>query len=104
MTDRIHKIADYYGLINQLMKTVEELNELALECAKSWEKKSITVNLIGEIADVEIMIEQLKYLGKIEQKDIDEVKEYKIARQLWRIKKAEEEIETPKLSIFKVMD
>ena len=31
MIDDIHKIADYYGLINQLMKTVEELNELALE-------------------------------------------------------------------------
>ena len=62
------------------------------------------MNLISELADVEIMIEQIKYLGKIEQKDIDEVKEYKIARQLWRIKKAEEEIEIPKLSIFKVMD
>ena len=85
MKEKIKKIADHYGLSNQLMKTVEELNELSIECAKSWEKKSITVNLIGEIADVEIMIEQLKYLGKIEQKDIDEVKAYKIDRQLRRI-------------------
>lgn len=85
MRVKVQKIADHYGLIHQLMKTVEELNELALECAKSWEQKGITVNLIGEIADVEIMIEQLKYLGKIEQKDIDEVKAYKLDRQLRRI-------------------
>lgn len=90
MKEKIRTIADHYGLSHQLMKTVEELNELSLECAKSWEKKGITINLISEIADVEIMIEQLKYLGNIEQKDIDEVKAYKIDRQLRRIAYEEE--------------
>lgn len=85
MKNKIQIIADHYGLNHQLMKTVEELNELALECAKSWEKKSITINLISEMADVEIMLAQIKYLGKIEQSDIDEVKEFKINRQLKRI-------------------
>lgn len=89
-TEKIHKIADHYGLHHQLMKTVEELNELSLECAKSWEKKGLTVNIISELADVEIMLEQLKYLGKIEQKDIDEVKAYKLDRQLRRIADEEE--------------
>lgn len=84
-TEKIHKIADHYGLHHQLMKTVEELNELSLECAKSWEKRSITVNLISELADVEIMLEQIKYLGKIAESDIDEVKEYKIDRQIRRM-------------------
>lgn len=85
MKEKIHKIADHYGLHHQLMKTVEELNELSLECAKSWDKRSITVNLISELADVEVMLSQIKYLGKIEQSDIDEVKAYKINRQLKRI-------------------
>lgn len=85
MKNKIQTIADHYGLNHQLMKTVEELNELALECAKSWEKKSITINLISEIADVEIMLAQIKHLAKIEQSDIDEVKAYKINRQLRRI-------------------
>ena len=89
MTQKIKTIADHYGLNHQLMKTVEELNELALECAKSWDKKSITENLISGLADVEIMIEQIKYLGKIEQSDIDDVKAYKIDRQLRRIKEEE---------------
>ena len=85
MKQKIRTIADHYGLAHQLMKTVEELNELALECAKSWEKKDITINLISEIADVEIMLAQIKYLAKIEQSDIDEVKEYKIGRQIKRM-------------------
>ena len=85
MITKIKAIADHYGLNHQLMKTVEELNELALECAKSWDKKSITLNLISELADVEVMLSQIKYLGKIEQSDIDEVKAYKINRQLKRI-------------------
>lgn len=85
MTIKIRQIANHYGLNHQLMKMVEELNELALECAKSWDKKSITVNLISELADVEVMLEQIKYLAGIEQSDIDEVKEFKINRQLKRI-------------------
>ena len=85
MKQKIKTIADHYGLNHQLMKMVEELNELALECAKSWEKKSITANLIPELADVEVMLEQIKYLGGIEQSDIDEVKKFKINRQLKRI-------------------
>ena len=91
MQNELKTIAEHYGLFHQLMKLVEELNELALECAKSWQSKSITVNLISEMADVEIMLEQIKYLGKIEQSDIDEVKAYKIARQLKRIAEEEED-------------
>lgn len=90
MKNKIQTIADHYGLNHQLMKTVEELNELSLECAKSWEKKDITINLISEMADVEIMLAQIKHLAKIEQSDIDEVKDYKLDRQLRRIADEEE--------------
>lgn len=93
MTDNLKTIAEHYGLRHQLMKLVEELNELALECAKSYREDSITVNLINEIADVEVMLAQIKYLAKIEQSDIDEVKLYKIKRQLGRIAKEIAEME-----------
>lgn len=93
MQTELKTIADHYGLNHQLMKMVEELNELALECAKSWEKKSITINLISKLADIEIMLEQLKDIDQIEQSDIDDVKAYKINRQLKRIA---EELENAK--------
>ena len=90
MIEKIHKIADHYGLQHQCIKTIEELRELAEECMESACKDSITVNLINEIADVFVMMIQLIYLGKIERKDIEEVMEYKVDRQLRRIKEEEE--------------
>ncbi|WP_206460221.1 hypothetical protein [Anaerovorax sp. IOR16] len=85
--NRIKYIADYYGCEKQSNKAIEELNELAVAIAhyqKYWgsEKRE---NLIEEIADVEIMIEQIKYLHGINQSDIDAVKEYKIQRTIDKI-------------------
>jgi NTP pyrophosphatase (non-canonical NTP hydrolase) len=42
-------------------------------------------NVIEEIADVTIMLEQIKYLFGIPDADIDEIIEYKLNRQLERI-------------------
>ena len=41
------------------------------------------------MADVEIMIEQIVYLAKIDRKDIDECIQYKLERQMKRIKEEE---------------
>lgn len=90
MKEKIKKIADHYGLSHQLMKTVEELNELSIECAKSWEKAEITIDLISEIADVLVMITQILYLSKFDWNDVEEIMEYKVDRQLRRIKEEEE--------------
>ncbi|MBQ2500415.1 MAG: hypothetical protein II522_03000 [Clostridia bacterium] len=48
-----------------------------------------TDNLIEEIADSEIMIEQLEIFYGIDRKKIDEVKRYKLERQLKRIEATE---------------
>lgn len=90
MKEKIRTIADHYGLSNQLMKTVEELNELSIECAKSWGKKEIRDNLISEVADVLVMITQIIYLGNIEWKEVEDVMKYKVDRQIQRIKEEEE--------------
>lgn len=72
-------IADHYGLENQLGKCKEELNEL-IKAIDSLDEKAI----VEEIADVEVMTEQLKYLMRTEP-SVDIYKDYKIARQLRRI-------------------
>lgn len=72
-------IANHYGLKHQLVKCKEELGEL-IEAIDSTNGEAI----IQEIADVEIMTEQLKHLMCVE-KVVELYKDYKIDRQLRRI-------------------
>lgn len=74
-------IADHYGLKHQLGKCKEELGEL-IEAIDSKNDEAI----IEELADVEIMTEQLKQL-MCADRVVDLYKDYKIARQLRRIAK-----------------
>ena len=85
MDSRLQYIADHYGFQHQCIKTVEELNELGVKLAKSATKNSLRLDAIEEIADVEIMISQIKYLAHISEDDINDAIEYKIQRQLFRI-------------------
>ena len=75
-------IADHYGLEHQIGKCKEELGEL-IEAIDSLDERAI----IEEIADVEIMISQIKYLRDIPDEQVDVIKKYKISRQLTRIAK-----------------
>lgn len=75
-------IADHYGLKHQLAKYKEELNELIEALGGSSD-----THLAEEIADVEIMISQIKYLRNIPDEQVDVIKQYKISRQLTRIAK-----------------
>ena len=74
-------IATHYGKDHQLEKCKEELNEL-IEVIDSKDEESI----IEEIADVEIMIDQVKHLMRAER-IVEIYKDYKISRQLMRIAK-----------------
>lgn len=74
-------IADHYGKEHQLEKCKEELNEL-IEAIDSKDEESVK----EEIADVEIMINQVKYLMCAERL-VELYKDYKIQRQLMRIAK-----------------
>ena len=101
MDERLKAIADHYLLADQTIKAKEELAELSDEINilhwdyRSWwscnDDEAIYIpsnrnELIGEIADVQIMIEQLIYLLNIEQKEIDKVREFKLNRQIERIR------------------
>lgn len=104
--ERIRTIADHYGFERQSQKTIEELAELIV-AIKHTEKQDenivdCCINFASELADSKIMIDQLIYLfnkdkglveingGTIEQ-EID----YKLDRQLFRIKTGIESAELP---------
>ena len=81
--------ADHYGYEEQRQQCIEECAELTQAINKyrrtqgHGKKPRISEqeafrNLIEEIADVEVMLEQMKYLLKIEQHEVDCVKIAKI--------------------------
>ena len=83
---RIKTIADHYGIKKQLRQLAEECSELAVEASHSA-RKGTTVKIIEEIADVQIMIEQIIYLAKIDKCDIEDCINYKLDRQMKRMEK-----------------
>ena len=70
------KAIDTFGVANQQMKAVEEMGELTQAIAKALIGKEHNVE--EEIADVEIMLTQLKIMYDL--KKIEEWKEFKINR------------------------
>lgn len=90
--DKLQMIADHYGIKKQLRQLAEECSELAVEASHSV-RKGTTVKIIEEIADVQIMIEQIIYLAKIDKCDIEDCINYKLDRQIKRIKEEKDERE-----------
>ena len=85
MDERIKKIADYYGKESQLDILQEECAELVQAISKYRRGGSFKLTL-EEIADVEIMIEQIKYLNSdAENRMIEKIRDGKLDRQIQRI-------------------
>ena len=91
--DKLKFIADRYGLFHQLGKLNEECSELSIECIKSINSGEVTKNLVQEIADVEVMLAQIKYLTNLDEALIEGAKTYKINRQLMRIQKEDTNVQ-----------
>lgn len=83
----IKTIADNFGLVTQQCKTIEELGELTREISKDIAaNRKISDETISEIADVNILINQLIYLaGEGTKEKVKEQIEYKLQRTLKRI-------------------
>lgn len=71
----------------QIIVAIEELSELQKELCKYLRDKYNEDNLIEEIADVEIVLEQIKLYFNLDQADIDKIKEQKIERTKERMLK-----------------
>lgn len=79
------KILEHYGVQHQKIKLIEEMGELIQAIAKSPENM-ITDDTVAEIADVQIVLEQLCGALSLTQKSyLDDMKAYKIRRQLIRM-------------------
>lgn len=90
--------ADYYGYDAQSNQLIEECAELIQAINKhkrvmhnrqsvNMTLKEAISNVSEEIADVEIMLTQIKYLLGINEQYIDTIKEMKIKRTAQRIEK-----------------
>lgn len=89
MKEAIKKIAQHYGYHHQRKKLIEEMAELTVEICHMDERGDYE-NFIHrqaiyeEIADVEVVLEQIKYLLDCEA-EVEALKRYKINRQLKRM-------------------
>ena len=95
--ERLKKIADHYGLDEQLNILQEECAEL-IQAASKYRRTERPSNLYEEIADVRIMIDQIEYLldkkysplGCCSESNYLYFSENKIKRQLERIQNESE--------------
>ena len=78
MTEILIKALDTFGINNQTNQTIEELAELIVAINK-WKRHGSLENMIEEIADVEIMILQLKMYFQFAL-EVQEKKKEKIER------------------------
>lgn len=95
---KIQYIANHYGYEPQSRQLIEEMAELTVALNKAWRKTFDTVDKIPnmddeerieeEIADVEIMLSQIKYLLGVEEDELYRIVESKLDRQIERIKNA----------------
>ena len=95
---KIQYIADHYGYEPQSRQLIEEMAELTVAINKAWRKTFDTVDkipnmddeerIVEEIADVEIMLRQIKYLLGVDEDELSQIAERKLDRQIERIKNA----------------
>lgn len=83
----IKEIADHFGTRNQQLKLIEELSELIKELALDVANdRDITDKTISEIADVNILINQILYRAGDDTKEkVKQQIEYKLERTIQRI-------------------
>lgn len=77
-TEIYEKAIEIYGENAQLDMAVEEMSELTKEICKRKRGKDNHAAIVEEVADVLIMIEQLKIMCQIGSKELNDVKWDKI--------------------------
>lgn len=89
--DKKMKIIEYYGENHQRFKAAEELSELQTLILQDANKngKVPKSRIIEEIADVYVMLSQLKTIYCIDGRDLEPVIEYKVDRTLKEIEQNE---------------
>lgn len=78
--DVIQKAIDTYGKDSQLWMVIEEMSELSKEICKFQRGKDNFLEIADEMADVYIMLEQLKRLCAVPQDLIQQRIDFKFDR------------------------
>lgn len=91
VVSNIEYIANVFGIKNQQCKLIEELSELIKELAADIaNNRDISEKTIMEIADVNILINQILYLSTTKEynskEKLSDAIEYKLKRTIHRIK------------------
>ena len=73
------KLISKFGCDNQIIVGIEELSELQKELTKQLRGNGNINHIVSEIADVEIMLEQIKIIFNC-KKEVENTKYYKIYR------------------------
>lgn len=91
--DAEKEILEHYGKQKQELQAVQELIELILLLAARPDQRgdNYEQNILSELADVQIMCDQIQLMHGISNHAIAEMKSYKLRRQLARIEKEDEE-------------
>lgn len=88
MDKDLRNIAEHYGLRVQMRQLIEEMAELTQVICKAerYDLDTVREHLVEEVADVEVVLEQVDYL--LGDSRIAQIKAEKIARQKRRIEDA----------------
>lgn len=78
-TEVLQRALDTYGSLLQIVMVFEEMSELQKELCKYLRGKCSPANIAEEIADVEIMLEQMKMLFCCAD-DVRDVRRRKVER------------------------
>lgn len=87
MKEKEKEIIEHYGVMPQLKHLQGEMFELT-EAVINYENEMTKDNInhiIEELADVQVMIDQLKTYYKVNDVDLNKEMEYKVNRQIIRI-------------------
>lgn len=82
MEEDLMKIADSYSFENQLIKLAEECAYIVVEANHSAIEGRVTGRLIEKMVDVEILIDQVRYLAGIKEYDVLETRYCKIKSRI----------------------
>ena len=82
-------IANHYGKEHQVLIAIEEMSELTKELCKYYRRYDRKKEIIEEVADAQIMLEQLIELFGISD-EVDRMVDYKLNRQIRRMEQEQE--------------
>lgn len=78
-----------YGKLSQLIMCMEEMAELTKELSKSIRGADNSAAIVEEMADVEIMLEQLRLIYR-NRSEVDTIKADKLRRLAYRLEEVPE--------------